>query len=132
MTFHRTTADSLATVNDNTVRGYRGFDTQLRKAVCHHLNAVTLFDPQLLGTPKHCTPLSAGCSYKQYRELINGQRNLVFRNVDTLQAGRANTQVSHRLPTDNTLFENFDISPHLAQRSEERRVGKECRSRWAP
>ena len=26
----------------------------------------------------------------------------------------------------------YDPDPHLANRSEERRVGKECRSRWSP
>ena len=33
----------------------------------------------------------------------------------------------------NDLFRKADIiSIHMAERSEERRVGKECRSRWSP
>ena len=30
------------------------------------------------------------------------------------------------------LEEETGIGPHLVERSEERRVGKECRSRWSP
>src|SRR3989475_10389543 len=33
---------------------------------------------------------------------------------------------------DATIEEREEYEPHLAERSEERRVGKECRSRWSP
>ena len=32
----------------------------------------------------------------------------------------------------NTNFKTMRISVHFMLRSEERRVGKECRSRWSP
>ena len=33
---------------------------------------------------------------------------------------------------DNLPLETEAVSPPVADRSEERRVGKECRSRWSP
>ena len=32
----------------------------------------------------------------------------------------------------NTMFQIKNLAPDLTTRSEERRVGKECRSRWSP
>src|SRR2546425_10989260 len=32
----------------------------------------------------------------------------------------------------NVASSNFQVGDHSRQRSEERRVGKECRSRWSP
>src|SRR3989441_9436359 len=39
---------------------------------------------------------------------------------------------AHDKGGEDYLFANFGYAPHPAYRSEERRVGKECRSRWSP
>ena len=41
-------------------------------------------------------------------------------------------EVPFKLKLAITLAELITFSSHLRKRSEERRVGKECRSRWSP
>ena len=43
-----------------------------------------------------------------------------------------NTAFSASTPEAKTVAEYFAAQMNLATRSEERRVGKECRSRWSP
>src|SRR2546422_11321855 len=54
---------------------------------------------------------------------------------DTLFEGisRAGDEVAgHHRELGSELIGHFHGAPHLTARSEERRVGKECRSRWSP
>ena len=53
--------------------------------------------------------------YEQYRK--NGQLNTVIKGINNLVYWRKKLQYS---------------TPYIVIRSEERRVGKECRSRWSP
>src|SRR3712207_2507264 len=54
-----------------------------------------------------------------------------FTNDDT-RTGCANSNGNELQCTLNDNTRNASLSEALVQRSEERRVGKECRSRWSP
>src|SRR5438034_6846348 len=41
-------------------------------------------------------------------------------------------RTEHHPPRERTRSATWRASPSLVERSEERRVGKECRSRWSP
>ena len=66
---------------------------------------------------------------------IYDNRVSVERAVDTLKAaGYRNTDISVLFP-ENVGTKDFATEKHTKApegRSEERRVGKECRSRWSP
>src|SRR5450432_1170190 len=51
--------------------------------------------------------------------------------VDTINPFPVSSVIKIRLIKDGVTFE-ADAKVVLSQRSEERRVGKECRSRWSP
>src|SRR5437667_5162226 len=51
---------------------------------------------------------------------------------DALSQNDHFTSVVNRLPTDRIGFFYFDSRPVMGSRSEERRVGEECTTRWAP
>src|SRR3712207_2168453 len=53
---------------------------------------------------------------------VNGVENMLYMSSQATSDGRMQLTVTFKLGTD------LDT----AQRSEERRVGKECRSRWSP
>ena len=62
-------------------------------------------------------PIPVG-TYYQKKELGNGTVATIENNVvDTVTAGEEI---------------NFGVAVNIKDRSEERRVGKECRSRWSP
>src|SRR5205085_12125871 len=42
------------------------------------------------------------------------------------------SQMTHHLAGDAEVIQHFREANRVARRSEERRVGKECRSRWSP
>ena len=48
--------------------------------------------------------------------------------VESLKGHWSKTQLADRQEVQNNLQKNYDS----IDRSEERRVGKECRSRWSP
>ena len=64
---------------------------------------------------------------------ITGQ-NLTTRNITLEQA----IEIAHarspqvQMAQLNFMAQYWDFRSYKAQRSEERRVGKECRSRWSP
>src|SRR5207253_1320507 len=102
MTMHLTAPD-LAAIDDDAVRGWLAFDAQRQQTIRHHLNAIRLLDSQLFCTTQHRATVGTGSSHEQYRKLINGQRNQLFRDLDTLQFSRTHTQISHWLAADFTL-----------------------------
>ena len=61
--------------------------------------------------------------------------NVVRTCIEAMAATQGHTQSLHTNALDEALALPSDFSAHIArntQRSEERRVGKECRSRWSP
>src|SRR2546430_16132222 len=62
-------------------------------------------------------------------ELLPGQRATVVGTIATIAAKR--TPRRHMQLTEARLVDDAGASMSLV-RSEERRVGKECRSRWSP
>src|SRR5258705_11867356 len=70
-----------------------------------------------------------------------GTHDRIFMNGEEVTEGRAwariasgpHTGEAWQLPgLGRFAFENAVACPHPQERSEERRVGKECRSRWSP
>ena len=61
-------------------------------------------------------------SEKKLRKAINDEKALQHQLKQLTRKER-----THRLCTRGGMLESF-----LQERSEERRVGKECRSRWSP
>src|SRR2546430_7058927 len=57
---------------------------------------------------------------------INGVENMLYMSSQSTGDGRLTITVTFRIGTD------LNVAQMLTQRSEERRVGKECRSRWSP
>ena len=112
---HGSSGHRLATINDNTVWSHGGFHSKRGQAVCHHLDAITFLDAKLFGAAQNRSALSADCGNKQHGEFVDCQRNLILRDVDTLEFGGTNAKISDRLPANHTLFEDFYISPHHAQ-----------------
>ena len=56
-------------------------------------------------------------------------------NGDPLNAGQIETYLAGSSTAAATYTDDTGGTPHsnpIAERSEERRVGKECRSRWSP
>ena len=62
--------------------------------------------------------LSAGSSYLQYRQQKQQQKNAQARQIRQNELARKNAIQRY--------------ASEQLKRSEERRVGKECRSRWSP
>ena len=58
--------------------------------------------------------------------------NLANALMDILYLGKEATYRRLRGEVPFTFAEVATISQHMGIRSEERRVGKECRSRWSP
>ena len=75
-----------------------------------------------------------GNTASQIAEIIGG----ISRNAVIGKAHRLNlsAKIKKRAATSNQSFENSleekNIKSKRGRRSEERRVGKECRSRWSP
>src|SRR2546422_9118373 len=70
--------------------------------------------------------LSASCLYDwQKAFLLHGLERLCYRHSGCRRAKLAPKQKRH-------LVELLEAGPLVVGRSEERRVGKECRSRWSP
>ena len=67
-------------------------------------------------------------SEKKLRKAINDEKALQHQLKQLTRKER-----THRLCTRGGMLESFLQEPErLTDRSEERRVGKECRSRWSP
>ena len=66
----------------------------------------------------------------------SGNRKLIRPSLDELKdrMNRRTNQPQQKkaVPPDQTNAENFYYMKQMQTRSEERRVGKECRSRWSP
>src|SRR5690606_40293149 len=72
--------------------------------------------------------LIANCAV---RSRVNGKQELVLFDISAL----LKVDLFHNpgnTGADLCIFNSFDSSRQLGERSEERRVGKECRWRWAP
>ena len=72
--------------------------------------------------------LLMSCSEEEIANVETSSRNAIGFNV------LSNAAETRATPTTNTNLKNtdFDVFAFTADRSEERRVGKECRSRWSP
>ena len=77
---------------------------------------------------------------KEIKSAYMGDK-LVYKNAPPLLYGTLDAGYYGRVECDNFItlvdisnqMENQGIpNPHWSSRSEERRVGKECRSRWSP
>ena len=55
-----------------------------------------------------------------------------MRKVTIIGAGPGNPDLLSRAALDAIDIADVVVGAHRALRSEERRVGKECRSRWSP
>ena len=68
----------------------------------------------------------------QYDRLPAMAADLVARNVDVIVApGGAPVAIAAKASTTSKMIV-FEMGGSFCRRSEERRVGKECRSRWSP
>src|SRR5688572_20147574 len=108
-------AEILVHVGIDTVAlNGEGFAPQVRKGDRVRAGDVLLrFDLELLG--------------RRARSLITP---VIVTNGERFRIQRA--YLDRRLAAGDPLFELEEIAAHAQGRSEERRVGKECRSRWAP
>src|SRR5256885_16433215 len=61
-----------------------------------------------------------------------GSCSLLLRHLDPATAGQAARRHTETAPTSPARAPRPQLLPFALQRSEERRVGKECRSRWSP
>ena len=78
------------------------------------------------------TPLATG-SFTQLAVLSPGVNAELLPNLDTNAGlGNQNIWANGQRATSNTFQMDGVDSTNLFNRSEERRVGKECRSRWSP
>ena len=67
--------------------------------------------------------------FKTFRNII-GNENLNRKRIFIYDAHPY--QSTNPTEFENKLKQNYDKFTRMAKRSEERRVGKECRSRWSP
>src|SRR3712207_2631969 len=80
-----------------------------------------------------------------YLRQMLGSANISGSPTMHLMTGNLSHQIEHHLfpdlpsnryyeiaPQIQDLFDRYGLNYHAAPRSEERRVGKECRSRWSP
>src|SRR2546429_7458007 len=88
--------------------------------------------PSLHAVPPVVQDLQARCPIARVRTLVGDEAWMVTRHAEVKQLyadarlGRSHPDPEHApRMTDSILFGG-------ASRSEERRVGKECRSRWSP
>ena len=78
----------------------------------------------------------AGGNSKRMRELSNKRAIAAmpiagsFRSVDFALSNMSNSHIQSVAVL--TQYNSRSLNEHLSSRSEERRVGKECRSRWSP
>src|SRR5690242_9867349 len=130
-----------------TVRTYRpGDEPTVRKggAVLPRSNAVSEAARRDRGrTTLAAIAAEAGVSLPTVSKVVNGRRDvapatraLVERLLNEHQYTRAGTRRHRRSGLIDLVFNGLD-SPWAVEilrgvRSEERRVGKECRSRWSP
>ena len=56
----------------------------------------------------------------------------IWRQSGSDRKGRLDTYQATDISTDMSFLEMLDVINEKLTRSEERRVGKECRSRWSP
>ena len=63
---------------------------------------------------------------------LNGEDITNFKANRLVQAGVGFVPQSNNVFPSLTIEENLQMGLYLRPRSEERRVGKECRSRWSP
>ena len=108
------------------------------------MEAALYLIPVTLGETEHYKVLPA-----YNREVILGIRHFVVENIRTARRFLKKTEPSLMIDELHFYKLNKHTSPHMvagyltplatgesvgiiAERSEERRVGKECRSRWSP
>ena len=75
-------------------------------------------------------PLTTAAGEHIEVELLDGLKSRVFKYLGAICAGVATIAVFLVIAVE--LFEHAEKLQRRGQRSEERRVGKECRSRWSP
>ena len=63
---------------------------------------------------------------------IANHQNLIAQLMQVWQRQLNKEQAAHNLPDDAAIANNPSPLADNTTRSEERRVGKECRSRWSP
>ena len=70
-------------------------------------------------------------SFTHAGEMLNLSQSAVSRQISALEAS-LKVPLFHRHARGLILTEQGELLYRTAHRSEERRVGKECRSRWSP
>ena len=88
----------------------------------------TSFEKQISDLSKERADLSNECNVLRTQiEEIEGKKRELEDHIATTE--REDTEQDDRI---NDLMSTVDESRRQHRRSEERRVGKECRSRWSP
>ena len=66
------------------------------------------------------------------KELLTEDEDAVFRIRETKVGGGCKSRIELRISPDEREDPDEEQEIRIRSRSEERRVGKECRSRWSP
>src|SRR5256714_12974918 len=92
-----------------------------------------------IGTGQGTNPLKALLAYGQSpwmdyirRDLLTSGELKKYIDNDGLRGMTSNPAIFEKAITGSDLYVDILNSPEARKRSEERRVGKECRSRWSP
>ena len=91
----------------------------------------TLLDPSLTVTPRTVAALRSLADAGTTIALASGR----YRSLTRTVAVMAGSSVTHSVTSNGSVivrYDGDDLAETTIDRSEERRVGKECRSRWSP
>ena len=93
--------------------------------------AVVIIGPTAVGK----TATSIKLAQKFSGEIISGDSMQIYREVKVGTAKPTSEEqalIKHYLVDVQSVYEPYSVKDFVDQRSEERRVGKECRPRWPP
>src|SRR5260221_10431406 len=84
------------------------------------------------GIRDHCVTGVQTCALPIYLVIYNADTAAVTVTIAKKISTTSYTLVKSAIPVGSSLIWHSDLGVQVITRSEERRVGKECRSRWSP
>ena len=117
-TAHETTFDNDA------VRIHLCRNPEFGKSIGHHLDAITLLDPELFSFTESSSAMRAGGGDKQHRKFIDCQRHQFNGNINTAQRRTANANIGNRFAADIALILQFQISTHQLENIDHTGAGR--------